>query len=58
MKNGDDPTTRRRQDREAMDDRHAPAWQLHQCGLSVRVNGRELSMPASSVQRCLSRAPK
>jgi lambda repressor-like predicted transcriptional regulator len=56
--NGEDPTARRRQDREAMNDRDAEAWRLQRAGWSVRSIGRELGMAASSVQRCLQRAQR
>jgi len=56
MKNGEDPTIRRRQDREAMNEHGAEAWRPHQRGLSVRAIGREPGMPASwprsAQQRC------
>jgi hypothetical protein len=58
VNNGEDPTARRRQDREAMTSRDAQAWRLMKRGWSVRAIGRELGMPASSVQRCLQRAQK
>jgi hypothetical protein len=58
VNNGEDPTARRRQDREAMTARDAQAWRLMKRGLSVRAIGRELDMPPSSVQRCLERSQK
>jgi hypothetical protein len=56
--NNDDPTSRRRIDRERMNDRDAEAWKLQRQGWSVRAIARELQMAASSVQRCLQRAQK
>jgi hypothetical protein len=45
VNNGEDPTIRRRLDREAMNDRDAQAWELQKRGLSVREIARELQMP-------------
>ena len=56
--NGDDPTARRRLDREAARERDNQCWALHRRGLRPRAIGRELNIPASSVQRCLDRARK
>ena len=58
MDNGNDPTARRRLDREAMNERDAEVWRLERQGWSVRSIARELGMPASSVQRCLAKAQK
>ena len=58
MNNDEGPTSRRRQDREPMNERDAGCWRLHRLGMSVRAIARELAMPASSVQRCLTRAQK
>jgi len=56
--NSEDPTIRRRCDREAMNERDERAWKLQRQGLSVRAIARELGMPPSSVQRCLERVVK
>jgi hypothetical protein len=53
-----DPNVRRRLDREAMNVRDRAAWRLQRDGWSVRAIGRELGIPASSVQRCLERMVK
>jgi hypothetical protein len=58
MSNGEDPTIRRRADREGLNQRDEQCWTLRQQRWSVRAIGRELNMPASSVQRCLERAAK
>jgi hypothetical protein len=58
VNNGEGPTSRRRQDREAMNRRDRRAWELQRRGWSVRAIARELGIPASSVQRCLERARK
>lgn len=52
MTNGDDPTARRRQDKERMNERDAEAWRQQKQGWSVRAIARELGMAPSSAQRC------
>lgn len=54
----DDPTIRRRFDREAMIRRDEEVWRRKRAGESFRQIGRSLGMAASSVQRCLARAQK
>jgi len=56
--NSEDPTVRRRADREAMNERDGRAWKLQRQGFSVRAIARELGMAASSAQRCLERAAR
>jgi hypothetical protein len=54
MSNGDDPTVRRRQDREAMHQRDEEVWRRRRAGESFRDIGRALGMPSSSVQCCFA----
>jgi DNA-binding CsgD family transcriptional regulator len=54
----EDPTARRRLDREAMIEREEEVWQRRQRGESFRQVGRAMSMAVSSVQRRLASAAK
>jgi hypothetical protein len=47
VNNGEDPTIRRRLDREAMNDRDAQAWELQKRGQSVREIAPSCRCPGS-----------